>query len=713
LASRLPPQAWQPQSSGVALQRGNEEPTRAFIIERSEPDVFLFAGTATREQIAATLFGDARLISRLMFVSTSMSKSVDGVIAQGVRPTAPEALTAGALSSLHAALEDAIAVDVQSTVSLLSERSIGESDESALVELCLRWSQRSDIPTPDGGNYFDAYLGALAVRRLSQAHWYTLALTETTRTALEWLIIETGEKSEQVKKAIELRSVAYKGTTGYTVTDVSPLLARGDVVGRFYYGSHDSTQIVIVALLGSALVEEAAVRLAQQAVVGAPSSDPLGIGVVVPAAHSAGFDAYSAELSLLPGVDSPVGEESGRFYGYHPGTRFVTSHLLWDQATRLQTLGDVRAQSGDWRADLVQMEALATQVRASAAGGVLPKDFVESWQAADRAMIAVSGRLAAGGSVESNRAAVTPVRSFFDRSRALVESFDVWQSTDPEGYGEPIELNPYFDPDTYAQAVQRIDAATSPTAWRRVLTDYHAVTQGMDTLWGAETRIRVLTRDSVPSADALPTLVGRPRACPPARPISHWRGDQGPGDPGPPATASRAPPPGSPPPVHPSGPCPARSGKPRASQAAVDVAVPGHAPDAAALAPRTRATQVDLPQPAPTWPATTRRRGHRTGAAHGQGEPALGLHADLRGAAQARPPGRRHDHPDAAATTRAGPGAAALRADLDAVPQSPGRGDRGVRLLHGGDDLAADPVRLVLHPAQHQAGGGPRRHGQA
>jgi len=38
------------------------------------------------------------------------------------------------------------------------------------------------------------------------------------------------------------------------------------------------------------------------------------------------------------------------------------------------------------------------------------------------------------------------------------------------------------------------------------------------TLWGAETRVRVVTRDSVLSADALPTVVGRPRACPPAGP---------------------------------------------------------------------------------------------------------------------------------------------------------------------------------------------------
>ena len=62
------------------------------------------------------------------------------------------------------------------------------------------------------------------------------------------------------------------------------------------------------------------------------------------------------------------------------------------------------------------------------------------------------------------------------------------------------------------------------------------------------------------------------------------------------------------PPVHRPRPRPARSGQPRASQAAVEVIVPGHPSDAAALAPRTRATQVDLPEGAPTWPATTRRR---------------------------------------------------------------------------------------------------------
>ena len=58
--------------------------------------------------------------------------------------------------------------------------------------------------------------------------------------------------------------------------------------------------------------------------------------------------------------------------------------------------------------------------------------------------------------------------------------------------------------------------------------------------------------------------------------------------------------------------------------------------------------------------------------------PRWGLRQDLRGAAQARDPCQRHDGQDAAATTPPRPGATTHRTDVDAVPQGPGRGDRGV-----------------------------------
>jgi hypothetical protein len=210
---------------------------RPYVIEPREPDLFLFAGTATPEEIALTLFGDARFTANFLFVRTPSRTMVEGVVPRAVRARPAEALAPEPLAAQRAALEDALAKDVERTISILSERSIGGGDESALAELCLRWSQRSEIPRAGGTSYFDAYLGELAGRRLTQPHWYTFTLTETSQTALEWLLKETEEKAEQVKRAIELRSSRFKGTTGYTPTGKSHQLAPGDIAGRFYWAA--------------------------------------------------------------------------------------------------------------------------------------------------------------------------------------------------------------------------------------------------------------------------------------------------------------------------------------------------------------------------------------------------------------------------------------------------------------------------------------------
>jgi hypothetical protein len=140
--------------------------------------------------------------------------------------------------------------------------------------------------------------------------------------------------------------------------------------------------------------------------------------------------------------------------------------------------------------------------------------------------------------------------------------------------------------------------------------------------------------------------------------------------------------------------------------------VPRHAPDAAALAPRTGATQVDLPQGPQARQATHRPRACCVRCADGEGESALGLRPDRRGTAQARDPGGCHHDPDPAAATGPRSRTEALWTHLDAVLASAGRGDRRVRLLHGGDDSAADAVCVVLHRGQHPARCRHRGHGQ-
>src|SRR6266536_712525 len=117
--------------------------------------------------------------------------------------------------------------------------------------------------------------------------------------------------------------------------------------------------------------------------------------------------------------------------------------------------------------------------------------------------------------------------------------------------------------------------------------------------------------------------------------------------------------------------------------------------------------------------AAGRPAGRGRDPADGEGECLVGLRAELRRAAAScagsasgwvpRPAGRCCD---AAASARRRD----VRADLDTVPTSAGRGDCGGRRVHGGDDPVHGPLRAVLPPAQHQAdrrgrGPGPPRHG--
>ncbi|WP_221653583.1 eCIS core domain-containing protein [Actinotalea ferrariae] len=484
----------QPPRDGAAVHRDGAAVTRTYLVEAAEPEVFLFAGTASREEVGATLYGDAADAHQVQFVPTRSSKVVDGVMAQGARPRSPGALTADALASLRWALDTALPVDVDRTLSILGEASIDGSDEAALTELALRWSQRSDVATAAGGSYFDAYLGALDRRRLSQPHWYTLGGTETTRSALQWLLIETEQHSEQIRKAIELRSTAFTGTTGYTVTDRAPVLGTGDIIGRYYWSDGGSNAIRVLEHIGDDAGEEAAARLAQRRIIGSASTSGLGTGAVIPSPDG-GFSAYLVEIMLLDLLSRhPFEDEGGHYYWYHPGTRFVAAHELWDQATRAQAVGDVQSQSADWEMDLIGLETAAGRIRASS--GLLPPAFLATWQRADRAMIGVSGKLLAKQPVDQ-APTLQAVKAFFDASRALVASLDEEHNDyypDSDAPSSSVTLsyttNPYFGGEYHGKLVLKLTMATTPQAWRAVLTDYHDVTKQMDAYLAAQLRAK-------------------------------------------------------------------------------------------------------------------------------------------------------------------------------------------------------------------------------
>jgi len=79
-----------------------------------------------------------------------------------------------------------------------------------------------------------------------------------------------------------------------------------------------------------------------------------------------------------------------------------------------------------------------------------------------------------------------------------------------------------------------------------------------------------------------------------------------------------------------------------------------------------------------------------------EGEPAVGVRADPGRAPQARYPGRSQHHPPDPSSSRPRARSSPDRSDVDRVPPSARPGSAGLRLLHGRDDRAEDPLRLVL-----------------
>src|SRR5664280_2607683 len=138
--------------------------------------------------------------------------------------------------------------------------------------------------------------------------------------------------------------------------------------------------------------------------------------------------------------------------------------------------------------------------------------------------------------------------------------------------------------------------------------------------------------------------------------------------PGAPAPGEGAPAAGDAPASQPSRPGPAGRGEPGDAEEQL-VFVRGAAGDPAALASGTRPEEVDLPEEGAARPAADRRRSPGPHRPPRQGEPALGVPADPRGAAEARDQDLRDDGPDDPAASWPGPGSPLGRPNVDRVPE--------------------------------------------
>ncbi|MCY1074684.1 hypothetical protein [Archangium lansingense] len=274
-------------------------------VDPERPELLWVAGQASREELASGLFGDASAVDAFTFEPRAVPPDTEGRPRVCVRVHQPGALLPGLLAGMRGALDAQLEADVAWTRSQLTATSLDETRVAALVERSLRWSQRSDILDDSGQSYFDRYLEVLAPWRDEPPRHLGDTLAQ------DWHFL--GESSEPLQKTIALRSTRWK--TSYSVTDGSPVLSPGDVVGRFYYPDGASVQVYLQVLL----TEEYSLERAELRVRNLPGSSPR---VLIPG-EDGRWRGYSAGFRLAAGASEPLEHPEGNYYWYYPGTVFI------------------------------------------------------------------------------------------------------------------------------------------------------------------------------------------------------------------------------------------------------------------------------------------------------------------------------------------------------------------------------------------------------
>ena len=294
------------EADSAGLPLATRRPRFPVQVDPERPELLWVAGYASREELASRLFGDASAVGAFDFEPRAVPPDAEGLPRVCVRVRHPPALLPELLAAMRGALDAQLEADVAWSRSQLSATSLDRAGAAALVERGLRWSQRSDILDGSGQSYFDRYLQALAPWRDEPPRWH---LGDTL--AQDWHFL--GEASEPLQKAIALRSKRWK--TSYSVTDGSPVLAPGDVVGRFYFPDGSSVQVHLQVLL----TEERSLERAELRVRNLPGSGPR---VIIPG-EDGRWRGYSADFRLAAGAPEPLEHPEGNYYWYYPGTVLI------------------------------------------------------------------------------------------------------------------------------------------------------------------------------------------------------------------------------------------------------------------------------------------------------------------------------------------------------------------------------------------------------
>jgi hypothetical protein len=298
-------EVWEDEPSESDWEDASEAPLPVQL-DPERPELLWVPGQASREELASRLFGDVFEVDAFAFEPRAVPPDTEGRPRVCVRVHQPGALLPELLAAVRGALDAQLKADVAWTRSQLTATSLDRAGAAALVERSLRWSQRSDILDGSGQSYFDRYLEALAPWRDAPPRWQ---LGDTR--ARDWHFL--GEASEPLRKAIALRSTRFK--TSYRVTDGSPVLSPGDVVGRFYFPDGASVQVHLQALL----TEEDSLERAELRVRNLPRGGPC----VLIAGEDGRWRGYNADFRLATGAPEPLEHPEGNYYWYYPGTVFI------------------------------------------------------------------------------------------------------------------------------------------------------------------------------------------------------------------------------------------------------------------------------------------------------------------------------------------------------------------------------------------------------
>jgi hypothetical protein len=267
LAGDLPPEWLEDEVPEPAGEDAPEALPLPVQVDPERPELLWVPGDASREELAARLLGDVSKVGAFDVEPREAPPDAEGRPRLCVRVRQPEALVPEVLAALRAALEARLASEVAA---------------GALVERGASWSQRSHLLDGSGQSYFDRYLQALGPWR--DEDWPSL-----------------GEAAEPLRKAVALRSRRFK--TGYSVTDGSPVLAPGSVVGRSYFPDGSSVQVRTWLLL----TEETSLERAELRVRNAPRGTPR---VIIPGKDGR-WRGYSAELNTTAGAPAPLDSPEG------------------------------------------------------------------------------------------------------------------------------------------------------------------------------------------------------------------------------------------------------------------------------------------------------------------------------------------------------------------------------------------------------------------